>query len=508
MPGSWSKIVRVLGSPKFFWVIIVFFAIESLWIAFSAVYPMVFDENTHFGIIQLYAHQWSPIFTHQPANADAAGALQHNPSFLYEWLLSFPYRILTHLTGSQTLQIICLRLINIALFGWSLWLLRKLFLKIHVSPVITHLGILGFIMVPVVPLLSAQLNYDNLVMPLATILLLLCVEFIHNIHGIRDIRKSHISLRVVICILLIGMIGCMVQYEVLPLFIGALTGIGIAVIYIPSPQRTFPHLLAEAFRASKSRQKALLFSALLLVAGLFGVTYGYNIAVLHNANPSCSQTLSRARCAVNETWARDEYNKAHRGHPDTNLVRFAGGWSYRLLVLMFYTSSGGAPQAPYQSINPLPVLFLSAIVVISFGLALAGYYWRHILWPRPELIFLLFVMFFYMLSLFVHNYAAFRSGGQKIGIQGRYAFPVLLILIITALLGYQRLLRNRSSWKPVILGVALLLCIQGGGALTYLVSSHDTWYWQNPWALHSNHVVRPIARFIVIDKTPLTSINL
>jgi hypothetical protein len=35
---------------------LIFFVLEGLWIACSAVYPMAFDEEFHFGLIKVYSH--------------------------------------------------------------------------------------------------------------------------------------------------------------------------------------------------------------------------------------------------------------------------------------------------------------------------------------------------------------------------------------------------------------------------------------------------------------------
>ena len=57
-----------LRSNKFFYIIIGFFVVEALWFVFSAIYPMAFDEDFHFGLIQLYSHHLSPFLSEQPAN--------------------------------------------------------------------------------------------------------------------------------------------------------------------------------------------------------------------------------------------------------------------------------------------------------------------------------------------------------------------------------------------------------------------------------------------------------
>jgi hypothetical protein len=125
-----SLLVRILASKVSWRLILSLFIIESLWLAFSAQYPMAFDEQFHFGLIQLHAKQWLPFFTSQPATG-AYGPVVRDPSYLYHWLLSFPYRGISIFTHDQTIQIICLRIINIALFTGSIFLYRRLYRRLR-----------------------------------------------------------------------------------------------------------------------------------------------------------------------------------------------------------------------------------------------------------------------------------------------------------------------------------------------------------------------------------------
>src|SRR5579872_6980280 len=97
---------QILSSNKYFIGLVLFFICEALWIAFSGHYPMAFDEDFHFGVIKIYAHHISPFLSHQPANADEFGAIFRDPSYLYHYLMSFPYRLITLFTKDQTIQII------------------------------------------------------------------------------------------------------------------------------------------------------------------------------------------------------------------------------------------------------------------------------------------------------------------------------------------------------------------------------------------------------------------
>ena len=106
-----------LGSNTFFAIILGIFVAQALWIAWSGAFSMAYDEFFHLGIIQEYAKGWTP-FIHQPSGPAVLGALERDPSFLYHYLMSFPYRIVVATLHTLTEQVIALRIINIGLFVW------------------------------------------------------------------------------------------------------------------------------------------------------------------------------------------------------------------------------------------------------------------------------------------------------------------------------------------------------------------------------------------------------
>jgi hypothetical protein len=65
----------MIGSRGFFRFVMGLFIVQSIWIAFSALYPQAFDEDFHFGLIKTYSHYWLPFLTKQPPNANAYGAV-------------------------------------------------------------------------------------------------------------------------------------------------------------------------------------------------------------------------------------------------------------------------------------------------------------------------------------------------------------------------------------------------------------------------------------------------
>ena len=149
---------RLLGSRKAFYVIIAFFSLESLYIALTARYPMAFDEYAHYGIAKLYTSSWSPFLSNVPDSASVYGAVARDPSFLYHYLLSFPLRLLELCSLSMTWQILILRFLNIGIAVVSLFIYRRLILKLQATGLIANGILLFFTLIPVVPLIAGQIT--------------------------------------------------------------------------------------------------------------------------------------------------------------------------------------------------------------------------------------------------------------------------------------------------------------------------------------------------------------
>src|ERR1700733_14621302 len=115
-----QTIITWLGTRQFFILVLALFLVEAVWIAVSGRYPMAFDEDFHLGIIQIYAHHLSPFFASQPPNADAYGAVARDPSYLYHYLMSFPWRLITALTHNFVAQVIFMRMFSVAFFAIGL----------------------------------------------------------------------------------------------------------------------------------------------------------------------------------------------------------------------------------------------------------------------------------------------------------------------------------------------------------------------------------------------------
>ena len=500
MANFQTNILRVLRSERFYKAILVLFVLESAWIAISAAYPMVFDENTQFGVIQLYAHRWNPIFFSQPPHATWAGPLAHEPSYLYQYLMSFPYRLISFFTDSQMIQIIFLRFINIALFGAGLVLFRRLLLRTKVSRAMANGILLFFVLTPVVPLLAGQINYDNLVMPLAALALLLTLSVSDYL-----VREGQLPVGRSLQLFTLCMFGSLVQFEFLPIFLGIVLWLGWQ-LYKTKPLLKKP--VVSAWQTSTWQRKLVIGLPLVIAAAMFVEMYGVNLALYHNPTPSCGQVLTAQECAGYGAWQRNQIALVHKVPVNTNPVLYGASWTYRMFVAMFYTSSGGAsPEAYYLSINPLPVVFVTALAVFLVGIVLFIRYHRVIFRRYRYMGFLMFICLLYVALLWIRNYVDFVHVGQKIAINGRYLFPVALPAMLLIALAYRQAFAQKHRLKLGVMIVVLLLFLQGGGALTYIAVSNSHWYWHNRTVIGLNRAAQRIIRPLIIVKKPIKSFS-
>ena len=498
-----TKILSALRSRYFFVGVMVLFVLQASWIALSAAYPMVFDENTHFGTIQIHAQQWSPLITDQPPNSEFAGPLVNNPSFLYQWLLSFPYRVLANLTDSQMIQIIALRFINIAFFAAGLILFRLALLRTKVSPAIIHASLLFFVLLPVVPMLAGQINYDNLLLPIAGLSFLLAIRISE------ELDKKRLPVALIAALLTVCMFGTNVQYAFLPVFAGL--GLWLAWSLVRAWRKgdlLIPKLAKKSWKTATWGRKLAFALPLLLATIFFAHSYGHNVIVYQNLTPQCHQVESREFCAGYGPWQRNQEVLAQDLTANPNPVVFAAGWTYRMFVAMFFTSSGGAsPQAMYLSINPLPIIFATALVVFAVGSFLILRYRHKVFAGYNHIGMLMFVAFLYVLSLWLRNYLDYQRLGEKIAIQGRYVFPIILPCMVVFALAFRKYFGHRAHLKMALMSAVFVLFLQGGGALHYITSSNSSWYWQNSVVVKANQTAQQVIRPLMILKTPVSAVG-
>jgi hypothetical protein len=468
-----KRVTAFIACPKFFWGILALFVLQAAWIALSGRYPMAFDEDVHLGIIRLYTHHISPFWSAQPPGADMFGAVFRDPSYLYHWLMSFPYRFLNIFTDNQTTLVLWLRALNIALFVCGLALYRRLLLKTGASRAIVHGVLLVFVLVPVVPLLAAQINYDNLFLPLLGLLLLMVVNFDAELARKKRSNPYLLAGIVVLCLL-----GSLIKYAFLPIFMAIVVYLAVRHWQV---FRSF-HAIVAAKKAALKRiglGMSLLSAGVIIIAsGLFIERYGVNLVRYHAPVADCSQALSIDACSHYGPWIRDHILEQNKS-PDapSSPVTFAWDWLYGMWFRLFF--SVGGPSTGFQTRVPFLVPGFSTMAFAVAGALFTLAYIKRLFrtYNAPVLSLLIVVTAVYVGVLWLDGYQAFMRTGVPVAINGRYLLPVLPFALLLGALAFNELCGRRESLKLLIGGIAVLSLLWGGGALTYILRSNPAWYW-------------------------------
>ena len=479
------RIIGALGSRHFFQVIIGLFCLQAAWIALAGRYPMAFDEDFHLGIIRLYAHHTAPFWAGQPESADKFGAVARDPSYLYHYLFSFPYRLISLFTANQTIQVIILRFLNIGLFAGGLVLFRKLFLKSGISRAAIHLTLLIFILIPVVPLLAAQINYDNLLFPLTAMALLLAIRFDGQLTN-----QKRLDLKSLLQLLVVCLLTSLVKYAFLPLFIGIVVFI-VVRLWLAGRSKSHPQLsIAKAWQRLSGWLRIGLVVSVLLASTLFVERYGLNLVHYHTPIPDCSKVLRVEQCREYGPWIRDYNLEIAKVSGPRSPLAFTYQWLYGMWLRLFFAIGG--PTTDYESRGPLVLPGLGAVYIGGSCLLIlvvrAKRLWRQ--YNAPLLTLFILTATSYTGLLWLDEYRAFLHTGQPVAINGRYLLPILAPIMLLAATAVAELLKQWQAIK-LVLAVTVVLCMAwGGGVLTYMLRSNDNWYWPNPAAKSANHAVQ------------------
>jgi hypothetical protein len=500
-----TAISRLLRSPRTFYIVVGVLVLQSVWIALTARYPQAFDENYHFGLIQLHAHQLLPFFTHQPPDSTVYGALARDPSYLYHYLLSFPYRLLAHLTDSLTLQVIVLRLLNVAIFVGGLFIFRKLFRSLHISTALSNIVMLFFVLLPPVPLLAGQINYDNLMFAMTGLLFLLTVRYIRTLQS--DSGVIRIPVLSALSIVLVGALGSIVKFPFAPIFFMTV----VALVFMTrrairrSQAKTGVTGQPAAYKfVWPSKFKLIAMTVLTLLAvSLCVERYGINLVQYHNPVPECDAVLSLDECQDYSPWARDYLFASTYPRPTAlGIIVYPWVWVHRTVYeTMFTITSYFEPNGTvtYKPVPPLTIANYTAWTIISFGIILVVRS-RKAIWSMRGLRVLLIISGFYVVILFVQNFVMYLHTGEAVAIHGRYLIPIYPVLFLPFVIGFQQLFSGLKSarYGSALLIVCLLLFLQGGGITGWIVSSDPSWYFQQSYpAAQTNWLAKDVLGKVV-----------
>lgn len=491
-----EHLLAFLSSDRFFKIILGWFLLETVWAAFSLVYPMAFDENYHFGIIKIYASQWSPVISHQPTGTGNLGELPYLPSFLFHYLMSFPYWFFHLFTSNQTVLIIVLRLINIALFAGGIVLFKRLLKALGFSKLITNLSLLFLTFIPSVMLLAAEINYDNLMFLATPIFLLLTTTIVTSL------QKRHvISFKDIAWFAIVGSLTSLIKYSFLPIFAAAV--ILIVVLWLKRPERRdIWHSIWQTFGTLSKRVKSFLLILLVVCVGFFIYRYGTNLILFHDVDPDCDHVLAATDCAQYGPWNRNHtylltmQQNGTTVHP--NIIYFETNWVGGMIQRLYF-----AIDHTYANSGPLWIQVIVVAFIALFGVIFSVIYWRAIHKRRPLLWVALLMIGAYILSLQYVNWTDYAKLGQLTAINGRYLIPFLPIIFATVAAGFSEYMNHRailrsSQAKAIFIITVIFFSLFGAGMFSYIIYASPSWYWPHSPLINLNSWLQTIIRPLVL----------
>lgn len=492
------RLIAFFSSRLFWYIVLGLFILQALWFVFSAVYPMPFDEDFHLGVIRVYAQHWSPFLTSQPIGADQFGALARDPSYLFHYLMSFPYRFIQLFGSNEMVQVVFLRCINVGLFVCGLALFRRLLLRARLSVAMTQVTLALFTLIPIVPQLAAHINYDNLLMIL---LPALCLMAARLVEGFRIRQVDGLAL---LSFIALGLYMSVVKYAALPFVIAAalFVLIGVIVCFRGAARQLWPAVVSGV-QAIRRPLRIALLGVSIIGAGLFAQRYIVNIVTYHTPVPNCGQVLTAEQCINYGPWGRDYYlAQALPPDFDADPITYMGKWLRGMWYRLFFAVSG--PSNEYANFPPLFIPGKIAIVVGTSGLFAVFVYWRKLFVDNIYLMLFAGLALLYVVMLWFDQFGMYRQTGQPVAINGRYLLPILPLIAAIAGVAFSIALMRfaeplRLRIKVIAASCVLLLFLHGGGVLTFILRSEDNWYWPNQSVRAVNHTAQKVLSPIIIE---------
>ncbi|MFZ2125756.1 MAG: hypothetical protein WA087_04255 [Candidatus Saccharimonadales bacterium] len=469
--------MKFIASKRFFYVVIGLFLFQATWIGLSNNYGSPHDEKYHVGVIQVYSQQASPFMGGQPTAYDQFGDVSRNSSYLYHYLMSFPYRLISSISNDITVQVLFLRLFNIIFVAMGLLFFKKVLDSIFGKPIISNLTLYGVVMIPVVTYVASGVNYDNLVFLGFAAALYLTTRLINKF-----------SLEMAIIWISINILTILVKFSYSPIAFVLFVGV-IAYYSINRKKRSSE--IKESLRNTKKIKIILAILLLIIAGGLFAERYIGNAIAYGTPLPDCSRVLGNERCSKWGPWARNiQVQQENSGEKRANIIIYAKNW----VKTMESTSFGIYKTSVVK--EALPIIGFVGWALLATFLIFLAFGARYII-KRPIILIALVPVVIYSVILFFINYKEYQKLGSPIAIQGRYLILTLPLLIGSTLFFIHKLFANRKIILKAFVLLWLVAFLQGG-VITYIASSDKAWWWHDNTVITVNKSTQNLLKTVII----------
>lgn len=466
-----KKLQIFAGSDTLFVAIIILFALQALWVALSINISGLYDEQFHFGVSEIYSRYINPFSIKQDPSWDIWGDVTRNTSYLYYYFNGKVINILDILGAGVVFKILVLRIISIAFFATGLVFFKRTLVRLGFNGKLINFSLLFFVLIPAVPIIAGQINYDNPVFALTGLFLLISIKLIQS-------PKMDISSFALL--IFVGTIGSLIKFSFLPLFAFGL--LGLLFIYAIKYKRNFFKKLKFSWVRLDLILKIITAFLLVFSVLLFIERYGFNQYQYGKLNPDCQKVMSIDRCKQYVTWNRNyewktSMTKKADYDPFIHLGKWTSGMVNTKFNFAFMLDINDKRQVIAAFKKPLPIPYRTYQVLVVIGLVVILIDSRS--FKSKERKWAIFVSVAFVLALIIYNILDYLEYGVVAATNGRYLFPVLPLLIAFAAYSLSMVTMKYKN-VPMIIGiVTLLMFTQGGGVMSTILQVEKEWLWRN-----------------------------
>lgn len=431
-----------------FYLILLFFTVFTLYLAFTVKMGVSSDSWYHLRVSQAYENTLTV-----PENTPETYKwrdLEHQP-YLYFWINGRVLN-LNEITFNFN-EVIVLRIINIiySLFTlYGTYLLSKEFFKkkwLSLLPVFLVSNTLMFVF------LSSSINYDNMTNMFSVFSLLFFVKALKD----KGNWKNIFLMLMLICL------GGLTKYTFLPLAF-------ILVVLIA-------YFVIKNWKEYKQnlRGKVLYFLIPILILLIMNVgVYGVNIIKFQSLTPKCLDVLTYEQCLENGVFYRDnvtipaqEVNFFKMVFSGERLgpIRYSGIWVWEMSKRIFGIM-GDKSLFAKNAIIPFYLFFF----LISFIVGILN--WKKF---NKEIKYLSIVTIFYLLVLLiVQNYDMYlKRDYPTLALQGRYMFPVISSVYVLFVFFLNKVKNKRLR---VVIFISLIVLFVVGCIPFFIRNVDSSWF--------------------------------
>ena len=314
-----QEIPAVVGSRRFWLFVVGLFIAQAVLFAFlvptsqqkiradgyvTRTAGVVPDGHRHIGAMYYYAEQpllTGPFISDMDERDLWMGDLVRFPSYLYQYLMSFPVRVLSAVGLSDQTIVMTIRLLGVLIGLAALVVFRKIALEVKAGRVVANLAALSLALTGSFVYLSPAENYDIMALALFFGFLLASIRLFT--------RNNWLYLYwMLVIFLFLGI----TKYTYIP-FAGL---VGLAAVALAIRQQGWREARQYAVKQWRgatqtiNRWKLIGLVILALVGGgLFVERIGVNLATYRSFNPNCKIIHSHQGCMRFGVYARN-YNRS------------------------------------------------------------------------------------------------------------------------------------------------------------------------------------------------------